>query len=127
MLRMLAGYAASLATSSGAMVVLKGAPHLTYEFLAGVVLIFLVTIVPWLVCVLIGNTYSIRNPLYYAAWAVAPVTVIAGFSGDTKFILFGPTPLAGIAVVAGLVYWVIAGRFAGITRTRPLPDPKLPV
>lgn len=119
MLRMLTGYAAALATSSGVMVMLKGTPDIAYQFLAGMVLIFLVTIVPWLVCVLIGNKYSVRNPFYYAAWAAAPVVVIAALSGNTRFILLGPTPVAAIAVVAGLVYWVIAGRFAGNAPTQP--------
>ena len=116
---MLTGYAAALAMSSGIMVTLKGAPDIAYQFLAGMVLIFLVTVVPWLVCVLIGSRYSIRNPFYYAAWAAAPVVVIAVLSGNARFTLLGPTPIAVIAVAAGLVYWVIAGRFAGNALTQP--------
>ena len=122
MLRMLSGYAVALAISSGFIVWHKHVPNYAQEFFAGLLVIFLFTIVPWLVCVLVANSYSIRNPIYYMAWAIAPVVVIAAFSRNGVFILFGPTPVGTIALISGLAYWAIAGRKAGAAPTRAPPS-----
>jgi hypothetical protein len=127
---MLAGYAVALTISSAFLVWYKGDPNYAREFFAGIFVVCLVTIVPWLACVLMGNAYSIRNPIYYAAWAIAPVAVIAAFSGNPVAILTGYRgfiPVGKIALLAGLAYWAIAGRFAGVgLATQPTPDASKP-
>jgi hypothetical protein len=79
---------------------------------------------PGLIAILLAESFSWRSVLFYAL-AGAAIGLFYGLvlptEGSSPFFIVGSTQLvAGAGIAAGLVYWLIAGRNAGIWR---LPAP----
>jgi hypothetical protein len=83
--------------------------------------------VPALVAVVVAETWSFRSILYYAI--AGAVVGFVGYAGLVNFDLdrIGATSyfrremeiMIGAGIVGGLVYWLIAGRNAGVWRRPP--------
>ena len=81
-----------------------------------IVLIGIYAAAPALVTVAIGEVASIRRRLYYIAAATLIGMVLPVLVGlDHWYILVG----LGFGPVAGMIYWVIAGRNAGLRGPPP--------
>ncbi len=86
-------------------------------------------LVPALVLVLISEGLAIRSALFYAvAGALAGFAIYLSFGGIDLgalevegFARREAEIMTGAGIVAGLVYWMIAGRNAGIWRTPRVP------
>jgi hypothetical protein len=84
---------------------------------------------PFVACVLIAEGLSIRSPLYYATWSLVPVAL-----PELRRIVLVPdwgyiwalAPLAAGAIAGSVVYWLIAGRFAGRDRAPTKVSPSEP-
>jgi hypothetical protein len=84
-----------------------------------------VSFVPALVAVILAEAFAWRSPFYYLA-----VGAVIGFAGDRLSGFIGPVGIAdrrpvvylAAGFVAGIVYWLIAGRRAGADRP-PVPPP----
>lgn len=76
--------------------------------------------VPALVLVGLAETFDIRSVFYYAFGGGA-VALIAFFGSDIRFeettdmppVAFGLQLVVAAGIIAGFVYWIIAGRNAG--------------
>ncbi len=90
-------------------------------------------LVPALVLVLVSEALQIRSALFYAvAGALAGFVIYLSFGGVDLgalevqgFAHREAEIMAGAGIIAGLVYWAIAGRNAGLWR-RPPPYPEPP-
>lgn len=81
-----------------------------------IMLIGIYAAAPALVAVAIGEAASIRRKLYYIAAACLigmALPVLVGL--DRWYILVG----LGLGPIAGMIYWIIAGRRAGLRREAP--------
>lgn len=75
------------------------------------------SLLPFVVCVLIAEIFSIRSPFYYAAGSLFPIAefwlprwwTYGVNPNDTWFV----ASLSAGAISGGLTYWLIAARFAG--------------
>lgn len=124
---------------AAAVMVLGAAPELprTDDFALLTVFIFTVSafvaafsFVPAVIAILVTETFGLRSVVLYAMAG----GLIGLFCGYTLGII-GPLPridfdlplgtnfelLAAAGIAAGLVYWLIAGRSAGLWRERPEP------
>ena len=69
--------------------------------------------IPSAVLVMIAEFLKIRSPWYYVTIAIVAGVVLARvFVNETWMLLVG----AGLGMVCGATYWVIAGRKAGILK-----------
>ncbi len=94
----------------------------------GVVFLSASAILPALIVVILGESFSIRSALFYtAAGAVVGLATYAGMGRiDPETWTIGGLfrreleIMAAAGIVAGWVYWAIAGRKAGAWRASPL-------
>jgi hypothetical protein len=77
----------------------------TLQFFAFCELIL--SFVPWLICVALSFAFSIRHPLWYFAWSLVPLVFLVPQWGLSTI------EAAPAALIAGAIYWALAGRFAG--------------
>ncbi len=128
MLRVIIGYIVCLAAASWRLALIdQTKTHASFmiELGLGMALTAIFTVVPWLICVLIGAAWRIRNPFYYIGFAL--LTQVAIFA--TLDHLFDPLhnaryyiPWLFDGATGGFVYWAIAGRFAGKDVTLRQPN-----
>ncbi|SHL30013.1 hypothetical protein [Bradyrhizobium lablabi] len=91
-------------------------------------------LLPALIVVLITEAFSIRGVLTYAVGgAIVGAACYLGLTPfDTQTMQFDGIVrrhleiMTGAGIVAGIVYWMIAGRRAGAWREPPRPPPPLP-
>ena len=124
---------------AAAVMVLGAAPELPRADDFPLLTVFIVTVsafvaafsfVPAVIAILVTETFGLRSVLFHAL-AGGLIGLFCGYS--LGFI--GPLPrfdfdlplgtnfelLAAAGIAAGLVYWLIAGRSAGLWRERPEP------
>lgn len=100
---------------------------LGYVFAFGAIFISFFAFLPALIVIAVGESLSIRTVLYYAAAgaAVAALTYMRSTGWNTLALTvegFARRELeimTGAGIVAGFVYWAIAGRNAGLWREPP--------
>jgi hypothetical protein len=100
----------------------------------GFILISGFALLPALVLVLITEAFYIRHILAYAiAGALAGLCCYLAFVPfDTVTMMFTGIVrrhlevMVGAGVVGGVVYWMVAGRNAGVWRGEPVPPPSVP-
>lgn len=124
---------------AAAVMVLGAAPELPRADDFPLLTVFIVTVsafvaafsfVPAVIAILVTETFGLRSVLFHALAG----GLIGLFCGYTLGFI-GPLPridfdmplgtnfelLAAAGIAAGLVYWLIAGRSAGLRRERPEP------
>ena len=100
----------------------------------GVFIVSGFALIPALFVVLVTETFSIRSLLTYA--------ILGGLAGLCSYLAFIPFDtvtmtfngivrqhlqvMAGAGILGGAVYWLIAGRNAGLWRAAPLTSPRPP-
>lgn len=100
----------------------------------GVFIVSGFALVPALFVVLITETFSIRTMLTYAILGglAGLCTYLAVIPFDTATMTFNGIVrrhleiMAGAGILGGVVYWVIAGRNAGLWRAAPLTNQRPP-
>lgn len=88
-------------------------------------------LLPAMIMALVTEGFSIRSLLFYALGGAATglATYLAFTPFDSEQLSFAITDrreleiMAGAGIVAGLVYWAVAGRNAGIWRDQEKPGP----
>lgn len=74
-----------------------------------------------LVVLAVAELWEWRNWLFYAlAGAVAALPVLAGVAQQSGTLSFHAATLIGAGLVAGIAYWLVAGRTAGLWRERAI-------
>jgi hypothetical protein len=87
------------------------------------------TFVPALAGVLLAEAFAIRSVLFHAGNGAVCALIGWSLTSDLRdqHFLSNPTVLVGAGIVAGLVYWLIAGWTAGFWKplgtASPLPHP----
>jgi hypothetical protein len=76
--------------------------------------VIVVTVLPWLFCMLFAHRYEIRNYFVYIAAGILLGSILPFIAG----VVFEPMMLAFLfsGFVGGTVYWIIAGRTLGLQR-----------
>lgn len=100
----------------------------------GLIFISGFALVPALIVVMVTEALSIRSALAYAAGgALSGAACYLGLVPfDTETMTFVGVVrrdleiMTGAGIVAGVVYWLVAGRNAGRWREAPLPPPSAP-
>lgn len=104
-------------------------PDLDQGFFSAIVgvgffLVSLFAFVPAIIVVALAEAFSLRSVLFYAvAGALGALVLSSGVGIDPTSLNAPPTSitesLAAAGIVAGLVYWLLAGRNAGRWREPP--------
>lgn len=136
---LMASLAASLVVTVAALnpewsnLVIEGydATFVGYVVTFGALFASFFALLPALFVVVLGESLSLRSVLYYCAagGAVAALAYLGATGWDsTAFVAGGFARreleiMAGAGIIAGFVYWAIAGRNAGRWRKSPRAEP----
>lgn len=126
---MLAALAAAV-IAAGGIVALEGAPNpaeppletlgkILLMGLAGASVVAVLAGPVALVIALVGEAFSYRSWLYYAGGGALAAIGGMGVSGFERFSQETASAVLAGGLVAGLVYWLIAGRSAGFLKNTP--------